>query len=57
MALQKKLWNGKMKRSNREQFVEYDKRNIKTDFLDIICGVPEGSVLGSFAFYYFCISN
>ena len=57
MALQKKLWNGKMKRSNREQFVEYDKRNIKTDFLDIICGVPEGSILGSFAFYYFCISN
>ena len=26
--------------SNRKQFIEYDKRNIKTDFLDITCGDP-----------------
>ena len=39
------------------QFIEYHKGNIKTDFLDITCGVHQGSIFGSFAFYHFCVSN
>ena len=43
--------------SNRKQFIKYDERNIKTDFLDITCGVPKGLIFGSFPFYHFCVSN
>ena len=41
----------------KKQFIEYDKRNIKTHFFNITCGVPHGSIFGSIAFYHFCVSN
>ena len=41
----------------QKEFIEYDKRNIKTDFLDITCGVHQGSIFGFFAFYHFRVSN
>ena len=33
------------------QFIEYDKRNITTDFLDITRGVPQGSIFGCFLLF------
>ena len=35
---------------NRKQFIEYEKRNIKIDFLDIICGVPQGLIFWTLVF-------